>query len=289
MVTQEAYLFSGTVADNIALGKPDATPRRDRRRGAGRWARTTSSTALPDGYDTDVNKRGGGVSAGQRQLISFARAFLADPAVLILDEATASLDIPSERLVQEALQTLLADRTAIIIAHRLSTVAIADRVLVMEHGRIIEDGTPRDLIGGDRPLREAARRLARLAGLTLNPVVKEILSRLALLARGIALRGQFLLETGLSTGALAEGEAWPSGTVASGAEVDAEGARARPEQRGALALVVRERLGVVAERRMPARRGSPATTARRCRSTPSPARPRGRRASRSRRRCPRRT
>ena len=104
--------------------------------------------ALPDGYDTDVNKRGGRVSAGQRQLLSFARAFIADPAVLILDEATASLDIPSERMVQEALQTLLADRTAVIIAHRLSTVAIADRVLVMEHGRVVEDGTPADLIAG---------------------------------------------------------------------------------------------------------------------------------------------
>ncbi|MEN0086360.1 MAG: ATP-binding cassette domain-containing protein, partial [Leifsonia sp.] len=103
---------------------------------------------LPNGYDTDVNKRGGRVSAGQRQLISFARAFLADPSVLILDEATSSLDIPSERLVQEALQTLLADRTAVIIAHRLSTVAIADRVLVMEHGRVVEDGTPDDLIAG---------------------------------------------------------------------------------------------------------------------------------------------
>jgi ABC-type bacteriocin/lantibiotic exporters, contain an N-terminal double-glycine peptidase domain len=88
------------------------------------------------------------VSAGQRQLISFARAFLANPAVLILDEATASLDIPSERMIQDALQTLLADRTAIIIAHRLSTVAIADRVLVMEHGRIIEDDTPEALISG---------------------------------------------------------------------------------------------------------------------------------------------
>ena len=96
-----------------------------------------------------MNKRGGRVSAGQRQLISFARAFLADPAVLILDEATASLDIPSERLIQDALQSLLADRTAIIIAHRLSTVAIADRVLVMEHGRIIEDDTPENLIGGN--------------------------------------------------------------------------------------------------------------------------------------------
>jgi ATP-binding cassette subfamily B protein len=148
MVTQEAYLFSGTVADNIALGKPDATL--DEIRAA---ARAVGADAfierLPDGYSTDVNKRGGRVSAGQRQLISFARAFLADPAVLILDEATASLDIPSERQIQDALQTLLADRTAIIIAHRLSTVAIADRVLVMEHGRIIEDDTPEALIGGD--------------------------------------------------------------------------------------------------------------------------------------------
>lgn len=147
MVTQEAYLFSGTVSENIALGKPDATaPEIEaaaRAVGAHEFI-----TALPNGYDTDVNKRGGRVSAGQRQLISFARAFLADPVVLILDEATASLDIPSERLVQEGLTTLLADRTAVIIAHRLSTVAIADRVLVMEHGRIVEDGAPTDLIGG---------------------------------------------------------------------------------------------------------------------------------------------
>jgi ATP-binding cassette subfamily B protein len=147
MVTQEAYLFSGTVADNIALGRPDAT--REQIESAARAVGAHEFIAsLPDGYDTDVNKRGGRVSAGQRQLISFARAFLADPAVLILDEATASLDIPSERLVQQALQTLLADRTAVIIAHRLSTVAIADRVLVMEHGQIVEDGTPRDLIAG---------------------------------------------------------------------------------------------------------------------------------------------
>ncbi len=147
MVTQEAYLFSGSVAENIALGKPDATldeiQRAARAVGADSFIRV-----LPDGYDTDVNKRGGRVSAGQRQLLSFARAFLADPAVLILDEATASLDIPSERLVQQGLTTLLADRTAVIIAHRLSTVAIADRVLVMEHGRIVEDGTPAELIAG---------------------------------------------------------------------------------------------------------------------------------------------
>jgi ATP-binding cassette subfamily B protein len=147
MVTQEAYLFSGTVADNIAIGKPEATF--DEIKAAARAVGAdVFIEGLPNGYETDVNKRGGRVSAGQRQLISFARAFLADPAVLILDEATASLDIPSERLVQDALQTLLADRTAIIIAHRLSTVAIADRVLVMEHGRIVEDGTPAELIAG---------------------------------------------------------------------------------------------------------------------------------------------
>lgn len=147
MVTQEAYLFSGSVADNIALGKPDATP--DEIVAAAKAVGAHEFIeGLPNGYDTDVNKRGGRVSAGQRQLISFARAFLADPAVLILDEATSSLDIPSERMVQEGLQTLLADRTAVIIAHRLSTVAIADRVLVMEHGRIVEDGAPADLIGG---------------------------------------------------------------------------------------------------------------------------------------------
>ena len=147
MVTQEAYLFSGSVADNIALGKPGAT-RAEVERAAKAVGAHEFVMALPDGYDTDVNKRGGRVSAGQRQLLSFARAFIADPKVLILDEATASLDIPSERLVQEGLETLLADRTAVIIAHRLSTVAIAHRVLVMEYGRIVEDGTPDDLIAG---------------------------------------------------------------------------------------------------------------------------------------------
>jgi ATP-binding cassette subfamily B protein len=147
MVTQEAYLFSGTVADNIALGKPDATP--DEIQAAAEAVGVHEFImSMPDGYDTDVNKRGGRVSAGQRQLISFARAFIADPAVLILDEATASLDIPSERLVQQGLQTLLKGRTSIIIAHRLSTVSIADRVLVMEHGEIIEDDTPAALVAG---------------------------------------------------------------------------------------------------------------------------------------------
>jgi ATP-binding cassette subfamily B protein len=147
MVTQEAYLFSGSVADNIALGRPNATPD-EIEQAAKAVGAHDFIMSLPDGYSTDVNKRGGRVSSGQRQLISFARAFIADPAVLILDEATSSLDVPSERLVQHGLKTLLANRTAIIIAHRLSTVAIADRVLVMEHGRIIEDDTPKNLISG---------------------------------------------------------------------------------------------------------------------------------------------
>ena len=145
MVTQENFLFSGTVAENIRFGRPDATDAEVAAAAAAVGAQEFIS-ALPEGYDTDVAKRGGRLSAGQRQLVAFARAFLADPAVLILDEATSSLDIPSERLVQRALRTVLADRTALIIAHRLSTVAIADRVLVLENGRIVEDGNPDSLI-----------------------------------------------------------------------------------------------------------------------------------------------
>ncbi|GAB3167451.1 ABC transporter ATP-binding protein [Myceligenerans halotolerans] len=145
MVTQEAYLFSGSVAENIALGRPAAT-RAEIEAAARAVGVHEFVTSLPDGYDTEVNKRGGRVSAGQRQLLSFARAFLADPTVLVLDEATSSLDLPGERLVQRGLQSLLADRTAIIIAHRLSTVEIADRVLVLEGGEVVEDGTPEELV-----------------------------------------------------------------------------------------------------------------------------------------------
>ncbi|MEV2217160.1 ABC transporter ATP-binding protein [Streptomyces sp. NPDC050997] len=147
MVTQEAFLFSGTVAENIAIGRPDAT-RGDIERAAKAIGAHEFISALPDGYDTDVRKRGGRISAGQRQLVAFARALLADPAVLILDEATSSLDIPGERAVQRAMATVLKGRTAVVIAHRLSTVEIADRVLVMEHGRIVEDGTPAELVAG---------------------------------------------------------------------------------------------------------------------------------------------
>ncbi|MET8691199.1 ABC transporter ATP-binding protein [Streptomyces bauhiniae] len=147
MVTQEAFLFSGTVADNIAIGRPEAT-REEIEHAAKAIGAHEFISALPDGYDTDVRKRGGRISAGQRQLVAFARALLADPAVLILDEATSSLDVPGERAVQRAMTTVLRGRTAVVIAHRLSTVEIADRVLVMEHGRIVEDGRPDQLIAG---------------------------------------------------------------------------------------------------------------------------------------------
>ncbi|MFC0860817.1 ABC transporter ATP-binding protein [Sphaerimonospora cavernae] len=145
MVTQENFLFTGTVADNIRFGRPDASAAAVVEAAEAIGAHAFVS-ALPEGYGTQVGKRGGRMSAGQRQLVAFARAFLADPAVLILDEATSSLDVPSERLVQRALRTVLADRTALIIAHRLSTVEIADRVLVMDAGRIVEDGSPERLI-----------------------------------------------------------------------------------------------------------------------------------------------
>jgi len=145
MVTQESYLFSGSVANNIALGNPDAC--RDEIIAAAQAIGAREFVErLPEGFDTDVRARGGRMSAGQRQLISFARAFLANPNVLILDEATSSLDAPTEAVVQQGLEELLGRRTSFIIAHRLSTVMIADRVLVVEGGKIIEDGTPDELI-----------------------------------------------------------------------------------------------------------------------------------------------
>jgi ATP-binding cassette subfamily B protein len=150
MITQENFLFSGTIAENIELGKPGAS-RADVEASAVAIGAHEFIAALPDGYDEQVGKRGGRLSAGQRQLISFARAFIAAPAVLVLDEATSLLDIPGERLVQDALRTILAGRTALIIAHRLSTVGIADRVLVIDQGRIVEDGPPGRLLaeGGE--------------------------------------------------------------------------------------------------------------------------------------------
>jgi ATP-binding cassette, subfamily B, bacterial len=147
LITQESFLFEGTVAENIRLGRPAASDAEVEAAARAIGAHGFIA-ALPEGYATKVGKRGGKLSAGQRQLLSFCRAFIAAPSVLVLDEATALLDIPSERLVQSALRTVLAGRTALIIAHRLSTVAIADRVLVLRAGRVIEDGSPAELMGG---------------------------------------------------------------------------------------------------------------------------------------------
>ena len=147
LITQESFLFEGTVAENIRLGRPSASDAEVEAAATAVGAHSFIA-ALPDGYATKVGKRGGKLSAGQRQLLSFCRAFIAAPSVLVLDEATALLDIPSERLVQAALRTVLAGRTALIIAHRLSTVAIADRVLVLRAGVVIEDGPPAELMGG---------------------------------------------------------------------------------------------------------------------------------------------
>jgi ABC-type multidrug transport system fused ATPase/permease subunit len=150
MVTQESFLFSGTVGENLLFGRPSAT-REEMIAAAKAIGAHDFIAAMPNGYDTDVRRRGVRLSSGQRQLVAFARAFLADPRVLILDEATSSLDLPSERLVQRALRTLLRGRTAVIIAHRLSTVEIADRVLVIDAGRVVEDGPPSELrVSGGR-------------------------------------------------------------------------------------------------------------------------------------------
>jgi len=145
LITQENFLFTGSIADNIELGKPGAT-RAEIEAAARAIGAHEFIRLLPAGYDEQVGKHGGRLSAGQRQLISFTRAFLAAPGVLVLDEATSLLDIPTERLVQRALRTILSGRTALIIAHRLSTVQIADRVLVISGGQITEDGPPGRLL-----------------------------------------------------------------------------------------------------------------------------------------------
>jgi ABC-type multidrug transport system fused ATPase/permease subunit len=145
VVPQEGFLFAGTVAENIAFGRPDATADE-----IVRSARTVGAhdfiLRLEDGYETQLGERGARLSLGQRQLVAFARALLADPRILILDEATSSVDIGTERRIEEALDVLLADRTAFIIAHRLSTIRDADLIVVLEHGRVVEQGSHDELL-----------------------------------------------------------------------------------------------------------------------------------------------
>jgi ABC-type multidrug transport system fused ATPase/permease subunit len=145
VVPQEGFLFAGTVAENIAFGKPDATADE-----IVRAAQTVGAhdfvLRLEDGYETQLGERGTRLSLGQRQLVAFARALLADPRILILDEATSSVDIGTERRIEAALDVLLADRTAFIIAHRLSTIRDADLIVVLEHGRVIEQGSHEELL-----------------------------------------------------------------------------------------------------------------------------------------------
>jgi ABC-type multidrug transport system fused ATPase/permease subunit len=145
IVPQEGFLFAGTVRDNIAFGRPDATD--DEIVSAAQAVGAQEFIlGLEDGYATEVAERGGRLSVGQRQLVAFARALLADPRILILDEATSSVDIGTERRIELALRRLLAGRTAFIIAHRLSTIRNADLIVVLEHGRIVEQGTHEELL-----------------------------------------------------------------------------------------------------------------------------------------------
>jgi ABC-type multidrug transport system fused ATPase/permease subunit len=148
IVPQEGFLFSGTIRDNIAFGRPDASD--DEVREAARAVGAHEFIErLPDGYDTEVGERGGQLSAGQRQLVAFARAAAANPRILVLDEATSNVDVRTEAQIERGLRRLLAGRTAIVIAHRLSTIRGAGRIVVLDHGRIVEQGTHEELLEAD--------------------------------------------------------------------------------------------------------------------------------------------
>lgn len=145
MVLQDTWLFEGTIYDNIAYGRPGAT--REEVEAAAHMARVTHFIhTLPDGYDTVLEEEGMNLSQGQRQLLTIARAILADPGILILDEATSSVDTRTEVLIQKAMQELMQNRTCFVIAHRLSTIRTADLILAMNHGRIVEMGRHEELL-----------------------------------------------------------------------------------------------------------------------------------------------
>jgi ATP-binding cassette subfamily B protein len=150
MVLQDTWLFSGSIADNIAYGAPGATREQIRDAAVATHVDHFVRT-LPDGYDTLIDEEGSSVSAGERQLITIARAFLSEPAILILDEATSSVDTRTELLIQRAMNTLRQGRTSFVIAHRLSTIRDADLILVMEGGHIVERGTHHQLLEAGGP------------------------------------------------------------------------------------------------------------------------------------------
>ena len=147
IVPQDGFLFSGTLRENVAFADPEASPAAIEAALEAVGAEELIAE-LPDGLESELGERGNRLSAGQRQLVAFARALLADPAILILDEATSSLDVPSERRIEAGMRQLLRGRTAIIIAHRLSTILRADRIAVLDRGRIVEIGSHDELIAG---------------------------------------------------------------------------------------------------------------------------------------------
>ena len=175
LVSDDAFLFSASLRDNIAYARPDATRRGGARRRPAAPASTRSQRPCPIGYDTLVGERGLTLSGGQRQRVAIARALLAEPRILILDDATSSVDATTESTIKEALREVMRGRTTFVIAHRLSTIALADEIAVLEDGRVVAHGTHDDLLEESELYSEIAERgLPDQVFLTRNPVEREV-------------------------------------------------------------------------------------------------------------------